>query len=245
MKTFVSSLAALLLCGMSNVVADAGAAVDSDAGARKLTYNMGEPDGPLPPKQMYKEIIYMEKMCKDYQYTPVDNNETILFEDPDDYAIGDFASFNCELYEAAVVFKQYGARKVGDAIWKCQVTAFESFLQFGITELTRSDDPIWDCTIIDYIGQPTVSMDYIRNEGLALFIYSPEDMGSSTFKRYYSHQGTFATIGGVGLGKGARGQLEVEWDKYKMTWIHIYTIEVWKLEQPSLLAGRPPYYPPH
>lgn len=238
MKSYVSSFSAVIaLCAISNVAAKPEKRLLTSGGS--MTYP--EPDGPLPPKQMYKELIYMEKMCENWQFTPINNSLPIITTDPLDYEVGDYASFNCELYEAAVVFKTYGGVKVGDTYWGCQVVAFEELPDLDFTR--RSNEPIWDCTIYDYVGRATGTNDALRNEGVNFFLYDPTDMGSSRFETFRSHEGIFATIGGISNAKGARGQLEVEWDMFKMTWIHIYTVEVWNLEQKPILADYPVYQP--
>uniref|UniRef100_A0A6U0GSX0 Uncharacterized protein n=1 Tax=Helicotheca tamesis TaxID=374047 RepID=A0A6U0GSX0_9STRA len=179
---------------------------------------------PPPPSEMYKELIYIEKDCRSYALTKInpDQNST---------NIGDFQTFKCDLYEAAINFGQYGGDRVGETFWKCKVKALQNF-NFGVFIEDFDDVGIWDCTITDILDTDGTSL---RNEGVAINIDEPDlDREDVLWKQFHSHQGLFATVGGTGIAKGARGEMEVIWDFYKMTWFHVYTVEVWALEQPMI-----------
>jgi len=207
-----------------------------------------------PRTEMYSELIYLEKFCRDYSFQPVrtelDANGNFTFE------IGDRQGFKCDLYENAVNYGQYGGEKVGETFLTCKIIAFQDII---LPDAFRSFDnvAIWDCTITDYLGEgPNVDDDetYIRNEGDLLLFDAPffcdytfnatsytgvdctrnRIRQDALWREFHSHTGTFATVGGVALAKGSRGQMEIQWDYYKMTWFHVYTIEVWALEQPTI-----------
>jgi len=184
---------------------------------------------PEPKKDMYFELIYAEKMCQNYQATLA--NSTQL-------SIGDTQSFDCELYEKAIRFGTHGGEKVGKTFWTCRIAGFfDIVIEFN--EFT--DNAVWDCTINDYIGgdgdddiEDTDT--YIRNEGIAIGVgpFAPENRRGVYWNEFHSHTGVFAVLGGTLEAKGIRGQLEVIWDHYKMTWFHIYHVEAWSLEpQPN------------
>uniref|UniRef100_A0A6V2EEE2 PPIase cyclophilin-type domain-containing protein n=1 Tax=Ditylum brightwellii TaxID=49249 RepID=A0A6V2EEE2_9STRA len=181
-----------------------------------------------PEKGMYTELVYMEKMCEDFTVQQI--NETAGFQ------IGDVISFNCELYEKAIRFGSHGGELKGATYWTCHVA---SFVDFFVSFQEFSAVIIWDCTITDYIGCPCedgVDDDlgdgsYIRNQGIAIGIgpFGPDDQEGVLWERFHSHEGIFATTGGVIQAKGISGQMEVIWDMYKMTWFHIYHVEAWNL----------------
>jgi len=181
-----------------------------------------------PEKGMYTELVYMEKMCDDFTVQRI--NETAGFQ------IGDVISFNCELYEKAIRFGSHGGELKGFTYWTCSVA---SFVDFFVNLQEFSAVIIWDCTITDYIGCPCedgVDDDlgdgsYIRNQGIAIGIgpFGPDDQEGVLWERFHSHEGIFATTGGVIQAKGISGQMEVIWDMYKMTWFHVYHVEAWNL----------------
>jgi len=193
----------------------------------------------VPSKQLYKQLIYMEQRCRNFQVVNVQG--TILNPDPlvqlEDFMIGDVATFKCPLYEEAFRFDSTGGRRVGDSFWNCKVIAFED-LRPSANPFQTFTEPVWDCTILDYIGADEDeeelavinfdTLDTLRNEGLMFFLYSPTIQEGSLWEQFHSHNGKFATTGGVGLGKGARGQMEVIYDFYLQAWFHIYTVEVWQ-----------------
>lgn len=181
--------------------------------------------GEEPKKDMYFELIYAEKMCQNYQATLA--NSTQL-------SIGDTQSFDCELYEKAIRFGAHGGDKVGNTFWTCRIAGFFDIV-IEFTEFT--DNAVWDCTINDYIGgDGDDDIDdtdtYIRNEGIAIGVgpFAPENRRGVYWNEFHSHTGVFAVLGGTLEAKGIRGQLEVIWDHYKMTWFHIYHVEAWSLE---------------
>mmetsp|Transcript_2623 Transcript_2623/g.4110 ORF Transcript_2623/g.4110 Transcript_2623/m.4110 type:complete len:296 (+) Transcript_2623:58-945(+) len=181
------------------------------------------------PEIMYKEIIYMEQACTDY--LAISLNGTVE-DDTDTIQLGDTRSFKCELFETAIQYGQFGGRKVGDTFWYCRAFAFDSV---NIV-FTRQEFVVWDCTIVDYIGEDEEEDTTLRNEGLAVQIDRPDlNRDDAIWKEFHSHTGTFATVGGIIAAKGARGQVEVEWDDFRQTWYHVYTIEVWALEQTPIL----------
>jgi hypothetical protein len=252
MKLVSALSAASALLASSSVAA-------KDISKRELTM------APPPRREMYQELIYIEKDCRDYQYFPRN-----LGEVPFSFAIGDRQVFKCDLYEAAINFGQYGGNKVGETFWACKAIAFQDFVDPDNFLNEFEDVLLYDCTVTDYIGEgPNVDDDetYIRNEGGSQeetgvlvdltppYLCIPDFDGTVEggdldfngldcfpkvmrtdpgFDEFHSHTGIFATVGGTGLAKGARGQMEVEWDYYKMTWFHVYTIEVWALEQPPI-----------
>uniref|UniRef100_A0A6V2EFK1 Uncharacterized protein n=1 Tax=Ditylum brightwellii TaxID=49249 RepID=A0A6V2EFK1_9STRA len=181
-----------------------------------------------PEKGMYTELVYMEKMCDDFTVQRI--NETAGFQ------IGDVISFNCELYEKAIRFGSHGGELKGFTYWTCSVA---SFVDFFVNLQEFSAVIIWDCTITDYIGCPCEDGadddlgdgSYIRNQGIAIGIgpFGPGDQEGVLWERFHSHEGIFATTGGVIQAKGISGQMEVIWDMYKMTWFHIYHVEAWNL----------------
>mmetsp|Transcript_2562 Transcript_2562/g.3714 ORF Transcript_2562/g.3714 Transcript_2562/m.3714 type:complete len:227 (-) Transcript_2562:192-872(-) len=181
-----------------------------------------------PEKGMYTELVYMEKMCEDFTVQQI--NETAGFQ------IGDVISFNCELYEKAIRFGSHGGELKGFTYWTCSVA---SFVDFIVNLQEFSAVIIWDCTITDYIGCPCEDGadddlgdgSYIRNQGIAIGIgpFGPEDQEGVLWERFHSHEGIFATTGGVIQAKGISGQMEVIWDMYKMTWFHVYHVEAWNL----------------
>uniref|UniRef100_A0A6U3VFQ7 Uncharacterized protein n=1 Tax=Ditylum brightwellii TaxID=49249 RepID=A0A6U3VFQ7_9STRA len=181
-----------------------------------------------PEKGMYTELVYMEKMCEDFTTQQI--NETAGFQ------IGDVISFNCELYEKAIRFGSHGGELKGFTYWTCSVA---SFVDFIVNLQEFSAVIIWDCTITDYIGCPCEDGadddlgdgSYIRNQGIAIGIgpFGPEDQEGVLWERFHSHEGIFATTGGVIQAKGISGQMEVIWDMYKMTWFHVYHVEAWNL----------------
>mmetsp|Transcript_14936 Transcript_14936/g.22080 ORF Transcript_14936/g.22080 Transcript_14936/m.22080 type:complete len:288 (-) Transcript_14936:231-1094(-) len=180
------------------------------------------------PKEMYKELIYAEKLCEDYREVPLDINQV----GNANIQLGDTRSFKCELFETAIQYGQFGGRKVGDTFWYCRAFAFDSV---NIV-FTRQEFVVWDCTIVDYIGEDEEEDTTLRNEGLAVQIDRPDlNRDDAIWKEFHSHTGTFATVGGIIAAKGARGQVEVEWDDFRQTWYHVYTIEVWALEQTPIL----------
>jgi len=180
------------------------------------------------PKEMYKELIYAEKLCEDYREVPLDIDQVGNAA----VQLGDTRSFKCELFETAIQYGQFGGRKVGDTFWYCRAFAFDSVNIL----FTRQEFVVWDCTIVDYIGEDEEEDTTLRNEGLAIQIDRPDlNRDDSIWKEFHSHTGTFATVGGIITAKGARGQVEVEWDDYRQTWYHVYTIEVWALKQTQFL----------
>uniref|UniRef100_A0A6V2C1V3 Uncharacterized protein n=1 Tax=Ditylum brightwellii TaxID=49249 RepID=A0A6V2C1V3_9STRA len=180
------------------------------------------------PKEMYKELIYAEKLCEDYREVPLDIDQV----GNANIQLGDTRSFKCELFETAIQYGQFGGRKVGDTFWYCRAFAFDSV---NIV-FTRQEFVVWDCTIVDYIGEDEEEDTTLRNEGLAVQIDRPDlNRDDAIWKEFHSHTGTFATVGGIIAAKGARGQVEVEWDDYRQTWYHVYTIEVWALQQTQFL----------
>jgi len=202
------------------------------------------------PKQMYKELIYKEQGCQAFQLVNIrgdirnldGNNEPI---EVTDFQLGDYASFKCDLFEDDIRFGMYGGRRVGDTFWGCQVIQFVD-LRPRANPFDTFNEPVWDCTITDYIGADEdqdnfrgddIDPSQLRNEGLTLFLFDPNIRDTSNWRRFHSHEGLFATTGGAGTGKGARGQMEVIYDDYKMTWIHIYTVEVWDLEQENFFSN--------
>lgn len=219
---------------------------------------------PPPRQEMYSELIYIEKDCRQYGFFPLETNRGPTFG----VRTGDYQSFRCDLYEAAINFGQYGGDKVGETLWYCKNIGTANFDvdEDSIVAFTFQDVAIWDCTVTDYLGEPDDDEPiYIRNEGgaqddtgLAPVIEAPffcnvnitevdgdqifngvlcderRMRDDSNWREFHSHTGKFATIGGTLIAKGARGQLEVVWDFYKMTWFHIYNVEVWALEQPPI-----------
>mmetsp|Transcript_3131 Transcript_3131/g.4556 ORF Transcript_3131/g.4556 Transcript_3131/m.4556 type:complete len:254 (-) Transcript_3131:134-895(-) len=179
---------------------------------------------PEPKKDMYFELIYAEKMCQNYQATLA--NSTQL-------SIGDTQSFDCELYEKAIRFGAHGGERVGNTFWTCRIAGFFDIV---IEFIEFTDNAVWDCTINDYIGgDGDDDIDdtdtYIRNEGIAIGIgpFGPADRTGVLWNEFHSHTGVFAVLGGTLEAKGIRGQLEVIWDHYKMTWFHIYHVEAWNI----------------
>jgi len=178
-----------------------------------------------PERSMYIELIYAEKMCERYEANLA--NATQL-------SIGDTQSFNCELYEKAVRFGAHGGERVGNTFWTCRIAGFFDIV---IEFIEFTDNAVWDCTINDYIGgdgdddiEDTDT--YIRNEGITIGVgpFAPEFRTGAYWNNFHSHTGVFAVLGGTLEAKGVRGQLEVIWDDYKMTWFHIYHVEAWSLE---------------
>jgi len=185
------------------------------------------------PEILYKEIIYMEQMCVDYLQTTL--NGTVTADDTDTIQLGDTRSFKCKLFETAIQFGQFGGTEVGTTYWYCRAFAFSDVQ----VVFERVDFAVWDCTITDFIGLDDNEGSAIRNEGIAVLIDEPDitrDLDADNlWANFHSHTGRFATVGGILTAKGARGQVEVEWDDFRQTWYHVYTIEVWALEQTPLL----------
>mmetsp|Transcript_2514 Transcript_2514/g.3978 ORF Transcript_2514/g.3978 Transcript_2514/m.3978 type:complete len:265 (+) Transcript_2514:73-867(+) len=210
------------------------------------------------PKQMYTELIYKEQACKNFIITDVTGvirNEVPAGADPiqvTEFAIGDYGSFQCDLYEEALNFGQFGGNKVGSTLWGCKVIAFVS-LRPDANPLATFTEPVWDCTVTDYIGleegddldftDEDLEYDYIRNEGVMLFLFDPNIRDTSQWNAFHSHEGVFATTGGAGTAVGARGQMEVIFDDFSISWFHVYTVEVWNLEQSNPLDNFPPFSP--
>jgi len=180
---------------------------------------------------MYKELIYAEKLCEDYREVPLDINQV----GNANIQLGDTRSFKCKLFETAIQFGQFGGTEVGEAYWYCRAFAFSNVQII----FDRVEFAVWDCTITDFIGKDDNEGTAIRNEGIAALIDNPDisrDLDSdSLWANFHSHTGRFATVGGILTANGARGQVEVEWDDFRQTWYHVYTIEVWALEQTPIL----------
>uniref|UniRef100_A0A7S4VIL7 TLDc domain-containing protein n=1 Tax=Ditylum brightwellii TaxID=49249 RepID=A0A7S4VIL7_9STRA len=210
------------------------------------------------PKQMYTELIYQEQACRRFLITDVTGNirnEVPAGADPiqvTEFAIGDYGSFQCDLYEEALNFGQFGGNKVGSTLWGCKVIAFVS-LRPDADPLATFTEPVWDCTVTDYIGlkegddldftDEDLEYDYIRNEGVMLFLFDPNIRDTSQWNIFHSHEGVFATTGGAGTAVGARGQMEVIFDDFSISWFHVYTVEVWNLEQNNPIENFPPSSP--
>jgi len=184
------------------------------------------------PEIMYKEIIYMEQACTDY--LAISLNGTVA-DGINTIQLGDTRSFKCKLFETAIQFGQFGGTEVGEAYWYCRAFAFSDVQII----FDRVEFAVWDCTITDFIGKDDNEGTAIRNEGIAALIDDPDisrDLDSdSLWANFHSHTGRFATVGGILTANGARGQVEVEWDDFRQTWYHVYTIEVWALEQTPIL----------
>jgi len=182
-----------------------------------------EPE-PEPEKGMYFELVYMEKMCKSF---------AVQQDNSTQYSIGDYVSFTCELYENSVRFGTYGGEFVGRTWWYCSVA---SFFDVTINFQEFSNNALWDCTITDYIGGDNdndieIEDVYIRNEGITIGIsnFDEASQSGSLWENFHSHTGTFAVMGGTLDAKGIKGEMEVIWDEYKMTWFHIYHVEAWNI----------------
>eukprot|EP00957_Ditylum_brightwellii_P211600 15366359-Ditylum_brightwellii.AAC.1 len=182
-----------------------------------------EPE-PEPEKGMYFELVYMEKMCKSF---------AVQQDNATQYSIGDYVSFTCELYENSVRFGTYGGEFVGRTWWYCSVA---SFFDVTINFQEFSNNALWDCTITDYIGGDNdndieIEDVYIRNEGITVGIsnFDEASQSGSLWENFHSHTGTFAVMGGTLDAKGIKGEMEVIWDDYKMTWFHIYHVEAWNI----------------
>jgi len=208
------------------------------------------------PKQMYTELIYKEQACRRFLITDLTGNIRNQVDDGDDpievttFAVGDYGSFQCDLYEEAINFGQFGGNKVGSTFWGCRVIAFVNLIPDANPFATFSE-PVWDCTITDYIGlqegdsldftDDDLEYDYIRNEGVMLFLFDPNIRDTNNWAAFHSHEGVFATTGGAGTAVGARGQMEVIFDDFSISWFHVYTVEVWNLEQINPLDKFPPF----
>eukprot|EP00957_Ditylum_brightwellii_P135386 10323166-Ditylum_brightwellii.AAC.1 len=76
-----------------------------------------------------------------------------------------------------------------------------------------------------------------------LFLFDPNIHDTNNWRQFHSHEGVFATTGGAGTAVGAQGQMEVIFDDFSILWFHVYTVEVWNLEQNNPLANFPPFIP--
>uniref|UniRef100_A0A6U3VF83 Uncharacterized protein n=1 Tax=Ditylum brightwellii TaxID=49249 RepID=A0A6U3VF83_9STRA len=225
---------------------------------RKLT--MTKP----PRQEMYRELIYIEQRCRDYIYQPVNlgvpnvtasigdkqNFKCDLYEAAINFGqyggdkVGEtfwsceafaFQDFNDveELLETGQTFDNI-------QLWDCTVT---DFIGDGVnvddddTYIRNEGGAQEDAGVLVSLGPPFDCFFNISDtDGSWQGVTCQEDVvrTDANFEAFHSHTGIFTTVGGAGVAKGARGQMEVQWDFYQLTWYHVYTIEVWALEQPPI-----------
>eukprot|EP00957_Ditylum_brightwellii_P079560 6049347-Ditylum_brightwellii.AAC.1 len=151
------------------------------------------------PKQMYKGLIYKEKLCKDFQFVNIRGNFLNRGPSGENIKVTEFYWATMLLSSAIFLRRKSDLRP--------NANPFDTFTE-----------PVWDCTITDYIGTDEdqdnfcvedIDLSQLQNEGLTLFLFDPELHNTNNWQRFHSHQGLFASTGGAGIGKGARGQMEV------------------------------------
>mmetsp|Transcript_29604 Transcript_29604/g.43288 ORF Transcript_29604/g.43288 Transcript_29604/m.43288 type:complete len:243 (+) Transcript_29604:1-729(+) len=197
-------------------------------------YHMAPPTYKYPGPA-HIELAYVEKDCVDWLV--LHHNHT-HFTNTDEFAIGDEATFKCDLFEPGQRYATKGPDKVGETFWKCNVIAIQT-LYINFEEFI---EPLWQCFVTDYIGyqeytkqydvlgSPNKYTSWIQSSGIHLYLNDPNLRTGAEWDKFHSHQGSFAVIGGIGDAIGINGQLDVVWDDWLMSWYHVYNIESWYLQ---------------